>query len=150
MQTVGGTADLAPEAPFLSAGLDSLSAVELRDELQRSLGLRLPGTLIFDYPTPTSLAAFLQQQAVQATGAIGSTADPSSSFAIQRGSGATLAGAVARSSMLVTIDATASRLAAPSISSTADSCRLTPYARWDADGSARHGVPHRPGSRFAR
>lgn len=145
VQAVAGTADLAPETPLLAAGLDSLSAVELRDELQRSLGLRLPGTLVFDYPTPASLAAFLQQQLAQAAGA------STSSGALQPSSGAAVASSSSsRQSVVVTLDATASRLAAPSISSTADSCRVTPYCRWDADGSARHGVPHRPGSRFAR
>lgn len=149
VQTVAGAADLAPDMPLLAAGLDSLSAVELRDELQRSLGLRLPGTLVFDYPTPASLAAFLQQQAAKAAGAGSIQAGWSASSAIQPGSGAAIAGS-ARPAVVVTINATASRLSAPSISSTADSCRLTPYSRWDVDGSARHGVPHRPGSRFAR
>lgn len=145
LQAVAGTADLAPETPLLAAGLDSLSAVELRDELQRSLGLRLPGTLVFDYPTPASMAAFLQRQLVQEAGARGG-----SSCALQPSSGAAVPSSSSRQSVVVTLDATASRLAAPSISSTADSCRVTPYCRWDADGSARHGVPHRPGSRFAR
>lgn len=146
VQAVAGIGDLAPETPLIAAGLDSLAAVELRNELQKALGVTLPGILIFDYPTPASLAAFLQQQlaaaaAAEATSGVASLALPAA--------GDSALAVADRQRLFVTVDATASRLSAPSISITEDSCRLTPFSRWDADGSAKH-VPHRPGSRFAR
>ena len=43
----------------MEAGLDSLSAVELRNDLAAAFDTELPATLIFDYPTIPALASFI-------------------------------------------------------------------------------------------
>jgi len=55
--------DLAADAPLLESGMDSLSGVEFRNRLVTEFeGIRMPNSLIFDYPTVDALATFISSQ----------------------------------------------------------------------------------------
>ncbi|MFF9351723.1 type I polyketide synthase [Streptomyces sp. NPDC014734] len=72
-----GTDTVEVTTTFNELGFDSLSSVELRNQLAEVTGLRLPSALLFNHPTPARLAAHLRRE-------LSGTVDPGAVLATTR------------------------------------------------------------------
>jgi len=64
VEVIDESMTLEADWPLMDAGLDSLSAMALRDNLADLFGsdIKLPATLVFDYPTAREIALFAAEQ----------------------------------------------------------------------------------------
>jgi acyl carrier protein len=59
---LAGAAAVPANQPLKALGLDSLMAVEVRNQLSARAETTLPTTLVFDYPTPEAIAKLLLEK----------------------------------------------------------------------------------------
>ena len=157
---VGAT--VSPEAPLMEEGLDSLGAVELRNSVDRELGVLLGPTAVMDYPSVAALAGHLVEQlGGDQDGDLGRAGAPLEPERPSSGLGR--AGGAERPSVVVV--GAAAYLPCPGASSSADvvgagvssyreaphqdAVESIPWGRWDAElvekvlmasGSGNHSV----------
>ena len=155
VETVIGHA-VGHDEPLMAAGLDSLGTVELRNTLESKLGLQLPATLVFDYPTVNALADLLYPKLAVATAA---AAVEQQLEVIHSHETASLPATTLKlvphqearnSPALVAMTAMVIRSAQDAISSIpgTDAVRLIPLERWDADLSISNAATSSVPSRF--
>lgn len=56
---IGDDNEIDLDAPLMDMGMDSLSSVQFRNDLQKEFGLSMAASLIFDHPTVVSLINYL-------------------------------------------------------------------------------------------
>ena len=80
LSIIGELSELDVETPLMQAGIDSLATTELSSRLRALAGVALSPTLVFEHPTPRSVAAYLINQ-LAGSGAPVAAASPDASKA---------------------------------------------------------------------
>jgi len=132
--------EVGVDESLMNAGLDSLGAVELKNALEARVGLQLPGTLVFDYPTASALSSFIASQMPQEDTQVAdefvsdSLANelPVSSRGISSAPLVLLAAASRTPTSIHTIEIQ-------------DGITEIPFQRWDVEYISRHYAPARFG-----
>jgi myxalamid-type polyketide synthase MxaB len=70
-----GIEDISPHGRFLELGVDSLTAVEMKNALESMFRTQLPTSAVFDYPTVAQLAEYIDGQVTPAARAGSAAAD---------------------------------------------------------------------------
>ncbi|WP_417801398.1 type I polyketide synthase, partial [Streptomyces heilongjiangensis] len=158
-----GPQSIEPTRAFSDLGFDSLSAVELRNGMNKITGLRLPATLVFDHPTCADLARLLLTElgepgAPGAPGAPGTTGASAVAAASPAAAGALGSGASAADDDPIVITAMSCRFPGADspeefwklLADGTDAVGAFPTDRgWDVEG-LYHPDPDHPGTCTAR
>ena len=124
------------DQPLMEAGLDSLSAVELRNVLGGKYGMELPATVIYDFPSINALAGFIAKSS--------SPASHEAPLSLDTFVGSITPSCIPASSLLTTTDVvgTSDRYPGPSTDASsfwetatygADLQQRIPIDRWDIE-----------------
>ena len=133
--------------PLVAAGVDSLGAVELRNNLEERLGCQLPATLLFDFPTVTDLSAHLHKTMADRQANKVKSDLPS----ILRQPALPEEGLPGSTVAIASLQSTAGRLPYNVIQKACaqDMVGVVPRGRWDVDGHNARREAASTGNRFA-
>jgi acyl carrier protein len=126
---------VALSQPLMAAGLDSLGSVELRNSLEGSLGIQLPSTMVFDFPTISSMAEFLAQK-VGGPAATSAAVAGGLAFASGMPAGQLVLAAhapVVGSDIMLVGSVWRSPMSAFAFEAEVDAVGQVPFERWDAE-----------------
>merc|ERR1712060_589323 len=59
IDSVGDEDSIDMDSPLMDLGLDSLASISFREQLVTTSWLKLPTSLVFDYPSLTAIAEFM-------------------------------------------------------------------------------------------
>ena len=59
LASIGSDEAVDMDTPLMEAGMDSLSMVAFRNQLQKESGIKMPSSIMFDYPTMSGLVSHL-------------------------------------------------------------------------------------------
>ncbi|CAK9055123.1 unnamed protein product [Durusdinium trenchii] len=136
---------VAAQEPLMEAGMDSLSAVEFRNRLSNELpGVKLPNTLIFDYPTVSAISNFAASQ-------VGATSGSAAAFAAVQGgfAGPSAGQAASISGMAATLPGRRDEGFWEDLLEKKDSVVEIPFTRWDLE-MYYSPDPDAPGKTYAK
>lgn len=77
MASLGLTVPPSMDQPLHELGIDSIGAVELRNSLSSTLGIKLPATAMFDYPTVGAMIGYVNSTIAKQLSGRGATGVPS-------------------------------------------------------------------------
>eukprot|EP00928_Gymnodinium_smaydae_P004000 TRINITY_DN11406_c0_g2_i2.p1 TRINITY_DN11406_c0_g2~~TRINITY_DN11406_c0_g2_i2.p1 ORF type:complete len:2568 (+),score=644.11 TRINITY_DN11406_c0_g2_i2:184-7887(+) len=127
--------ELEDEVPLMEAGIDSLSAVEFRGKVASEFqGVRLPTTMMFDYPTTKAIAGYISDQISANSGVGGPSAAVAAVAAVAaQPEGAGARGALSLLGASCNLPGACESLAELSwcLAQATDCITEMPYSRWD-------------------